>query len=56
MSPKARRRIRLVVGVVLLDDALSITLVQPSDGEAMSTSAAHAEGLKEMARLYKRKE
>ena len=40
----------------LLDNALSVTLVEPSDGEPMSTSAAHAEGLKEMARLYQRKE
>ncbi|MEO0475652.1 MAG: hypothetical protein AAF085_06745 [Planctomycetota bacterium] len=40
----------------LLDEALSITLVEPSDGEAISTSTAHAEGLREMARLYQRKE
>ena len=40
----------------LLDAALSITLVEPGDGERMSTSAAHAEGLAEMARLYRRKE
>ena len=40
----------------LLNDALSITLVEPSNGEPMSTYAAHAKGMAEMARLYRRKE
>lgn len=40
----------------LLDEALSITLVEPNDGEAISASDAHAQGLAEMARLYQRKE
>jgi hypothetical protein len=39
----------------LFDDALSITLVEPSDGEPISATDAHAAGLAEMARLYKRK-
>lgn len=41
----------------LVDDALSITLVRPAEpGQAVSTTDAHAEGLAEMARLYRRKE
>lgn len=40
----------------LIEDALSITLVEPSDGEAISASDSHAAGLAEMARLYQRKE
>ena len=39
----------------LLDEALSITLVEPSTGEAISATDAHAEGLAEMGRLYQRK-
>lgn len=40
----------------LLDETLSITLVEPGDGKAISASDAHAQGLAEMARLYQRKE
>lgn len=41
---------------VFISDALSITLIQPAEpGDAVSTTDAHAEGLAEMARLYKRK-
>ena len=41
---------------VFLGDVLSITLVQPSGGDAENPdSTAHAAGLAEMARLYQRK-
>eukprot|EP00752_Nemacystus_decipiens_P015114 g13466.t1 len=38
----------------LLDDALSITLIEPATDEGMSVSDAHTAGLAEMARLYQR--
>lgn len=41
----------------LLDEALSITLVQPAaTGQTKSSTDAHAAGLAEMYRLYQRKE
>ena len=40
----------------MLDDALSITLIEPNAGEPMSASDAHGWGLAEMGRLYQRKE
>lgn len=40
----------------LLDEALSITLVEPAEpGQFISTTDAHAEGLAEMTRLVQRK-